>query len=253
MSLYFIFQKAFLEFKSITNTLGDLVTPRHCISCGEASGDSYLCSKCQEMVTIRPSDGCCKICGNIPSNGFHSFMYCSSCLKHRPAYDMARSATIYGGPIRDMILALKYKQGTYLVNDLTKLVEGCVRASYSGEQIDAICPVPLYSTKQRDRGYNQAALIASKLSKELNVPYLPKILKRVRYTPTQTNLNSEERKVNVAGAFVCPNSMHDYVYGRNILLVDDVFTTGSTCSECATVLKRCHAGHVFVVSIAREQ
>lgn len=180
-------------------------------------------------------------------------MYCSSCLKSPPAYDMARSATIYDGAVRDMILTLKYKQGTYLVKELTNLVEGCVLAAYSNEQIDAICPVPLYSTKERERGYNQAALIAKELSKRLKLPYMPQLLERVRHTPTQTKLNSEARKENVSGAFASPDSATDYVYGRNILLVDDVFTTGATCSECATELKRKHAGRVLVVSIAREQ
>lgn len=229
------------------------MTPRHCISCGEPSGDSYLCSSCQETVTLRRVDECCKICGNIPRNGGHSFMYCSSCLKHPPAYDMARSATIYEGAVREMILALKYKQGTYLVKELTNLVEGCILAAYSNEQIDAICPVPLYSTKERERGYNQAALIAKELSRRLKLPYMPQLLERVRYTPTQTNLNSEARKENVAAAFVSPDSAIDYVYGRSILLVDDVFTTGATCSECAIELKRKHAGRVLVVSVAREQ
>lgn len=241
------------SIKSFFQTVGDLVAPRHCISCGEASGDSYLCPACQEKVTLRSVDGCCKICGNIPRNGEHSFIYCSSCLKSPPAYDMARSATIYDETVRDMILALKYKQGTYLVQELTNLVEGCVLAAYSNEQIDAICPVPLYSTKERERGYNQAALIAKELSKRLKLPYMPQLLERVRHTPTQTKLNSEARKENVLGAFASPDSAIDYVHGRNILLVDDVFTTGATCSECAAELKRKHAGRVLVVSVAREQ
>ncbi|MBO7299306.1 MAG: ComF family protein [Kiritimatiellae bacterium] len=244
------------SIKGIANfyhTLGDLVTPRHCVSCGAASGNSYLCAACKDTIILRPTTGCCKICGNLPSSGSHGFMYCSSCLANRPTYDIARSATIYEGAVRDMILALKYKQGTYLVKDLAALVEGCVRASYSDEQIDAICPIPLYPTKERERGYNQAALIAKELSKNLGVPYMPQLLERVRHTFTQTKLNSEQRKENVHGAFNSSNTVADYVYGRNILLVDDVFTTGATCSECASVLKRNHAGKVFVVSIAREQ
>lgn len=253
MKLSTISQKTIKELKGLFHTLGDLVTPRHCISCGEASGDSYICPSCMETIELRPIEGCCKICGNIPRDGGRGFMYCSSCLKTPPAYDMARSATIYGGAVRDMILALKYKQGTYLIPELVNLVEGCVRASYSDEQIDAICPVPLYSTKERERGYNQAGLIAKGLSKRLHVPYMPELLVRTRHTPTQTKLNSEARKENVSGAFISPDSVSDYVYGRNILLVDDVFTTGATCSECAAELKRKHAGRVLVVSIAREQ
>ena len=253
MKLPDFFHKPINEITGFFRTLGDLVTPRHCISCGEASGDSYLCLACQETIMIRPTVGSCKICGNMPRDGAHGFMYCSSCLNEPPSYDMARSATIYDGAIRDMILALKYKQGTYLVKELTKLVEGCVRASYENEQIDAICPIPLYPTKERERGYNQAGLIAKELSKKLAIPYMPHLLERVRHTPTQTKLNSEARKGNVAGAFAIPNAASDYVYGRNILLVDDVFTTGATCSECASVLKRSHAGRVLVVSVAREQ
>lgn len=253
MKLPIFLNKPIIELKGFFHTLCDLVTPRHCISCGVASGDSYLCASCMETIVLRPIEGCCKLCGNIPREGGRGFMYCSSCLKHPPAYDMARSATIYGGAVRDMILTLKYKQGTYLVPELAKLLEGCVRASYSDERIDAVCPVPLYPTKERERGYNQAALIAKEMCKRLKLAYMPELLERVRYTPTQTKLNSEARKENVSGAFASPDSATDYVYGRNILLIDDVFTTGATCSECAIELKRKHAGRVLVASVAREQ
>lgn len=241
------------ELRSFTQTVGDLVAPRHCIVCGEASGAQYLCATCQETVELRTIYECCKICGKLPRAGERGFMYCSSCMKHPPAFDMARSATIYDGAIRDMILSLKYNQGTFLVRELVRLVEGCVLAAYSDEQIDAICPVPLFPVKERERGYNQSALIAKELSKRLKLPYMPQILERVRHTDTQTKLNLEARRENVAGAFISPEAEADYVYGRNILLVDDVFTTGATSSECAAVLKRNRAGRVIVVSIAREQ
>ena len=235
------------------DAIGDLVTPRHCVVCGEASGDSYLCPACRETIVLRSLDGCCKICGAMPKDGSRGFAFCSRCLSEPPAYDMARSAAMYEGAVREMILALKYKQGTYLVGELARLVEGCVRSAYCEERIDAICSVPLYPTKQRDRGYNQSALIAKELSKQLKVPFMPELLERVRHTPTQTRMDSVARKANVANAFQSPIEMQDYVYGRSILLVDDVFTTGATCSECAVALKRNRVGRVLVVSIAREQ
>ena len=177
---------------------------------------------------------------------------CPQCRRHKPHFDKACSAADFSGPVRDLILQLKYGKAAWLVKDLTDLLEGCVVANLSSERIHAACPVPLFHTKFRWRGFNQADLLGRELARRVSCAYLPGILRRLRPTATQTALDARARRKNVAGAFESPAVMHPLVFGRNILLIDDVMTTGSTVSECAAALKANGAAKVFVASIARD-
>ena len=111
-------------------------------------------------------------------------------------------------------------------------------------------PVPLHKSKLRERTYNQSDYICRGISKELNIKPLEKCLARTRYTKTQTKLSITEREENVRGAFALNPKYGDLIKGKNIILVDDVITTGSTILECARVLKENGCGEVTVCSIA---
>ena len=118
----------------------------------------------------------------------------------------------------------------------------------SPDEFDLIVPVPLHPTKQRERGFNQAAVLAQALSKRTSLP-VGKALRRVRYTKTQTAFDRAERMQNLRHAF-CLRPRAD-VQGLRVLLVDDVLTTGSTLSECARVLKKAGASSVYAATAAR--
>jgi len=115
-------------------------------------------------------------------------------------------------------------------------------------EIDLIIPIPLHRLRKIDRGYNQSYYIAKGLSKYFNIPLSGKILFRSKFTKSQTTLNLKEREENISGAFNLKK--HKTVSGKNILLVDDVITTGATTNECAKVLLEAGANNVYAISAA---
>jgi ComF family protein len=212
------------------------------------SDENHFCWDCRAglNVLIQPL---CRQCGD-PVEGpvKHEFL-CSWCLWNDPDFDMARSSVRYRGPVRRALQAFKYAYATYLVRDFVPLLEACVRAHYQAIDFDTIVCVPLYRKKERERTYNQARLLAQGLARTLGVPFLPRALRRIRSTSTQTNLTARQRRENVHNAFRTGKA--SWIEGRNILLVDDVMTTGATVNECSRVLKKARAASVHVVTIAR--
>ena len=163
-----------------------------------------------------------------------------------PKFDAARSLAIYGGVIRECIHSLKYKNnrslGKYFADYLLQIV------SKEAWHIDLVVPVPLSKERFRERGYNQAAAVAHPLALFLERPYQPFSLEQVRDTRSQVGLSAEERRLNVVDAF---EAVPELVHKKDILLIDDVKTTGATLSACAGALKIAGADNVFCVTIAR--
>ncbi len=232
----------------------DLLYPISCASCGTPSR-THLCETCRAAIRIRPAVTCCSRCGKVMmeiESAGNAVAECGPCRMHRPKFDIARSAAEFKGAVRDMVHKFKYNGATWLCRDLTDLLEGCLLTHYQSEKIDCICPVPLHALKRRTRGYNQAALLSAELSRRLGIAHLPEILVRKRNTPTQTRMNAAERRDNVSGAFESPTSLRPWTYGRCILVIDDVMTTGSTLSECAAALKANGAERVLALTVARD-
>lgn len=208
----------------------------------------HICWDCLASFNII-TDPFCSLCGD-PANGRVEHEYtCSSCLRRRPYFDLARSAVRYRGVLRTAVHAFKYEHVDCLSRDFVLLLSACVSAHYSGISFDAVTFVPLYPRRERERTYNQARLLAKGLARALDLPLLSNCLRRVRSTLTQTDLAASARRANVLGAFVV--TQKDWLQGRNILLVDDVMSTGSTVNECAKVLQQAETTGVYVVTVAR--
>jgi ComF family protein len=147
--------------------------------------------------------------------------------------------------LQHVIHALKYKKQFKLGVFLGEiLAEGINTKDW---QIDLIVPVPIHHLKKAERGYNQSDYIVKGLSKELNIPYSTKLLKRTKYTESQTGLHINERAENVANAFKVKNQK--VIFGKNVLIVDDVITTGATIQECARALVDGGATRVYACSV----
>jgi ComF family protein len=174
---------------------------------------------------------------------------CSLCSASRPAFDRAVSGARYDGIVREMVMSLKYGRALWLVSDLAYLLETVVRAHYPLDEIDAVAAVPLHGRKYRERGFNQAELLARALAASLDKPLLRRCLVRVRSTDTQTHLTAAQRLTNVRGAF--EPRWNRWIEERRVLLVDDVMTTGATASECARALRGGGARKVYVATVAR--
>ncbi len=180
----------------------------------------------------------------------HSFV-CGACRAHRPAFDRARAAADFRGTLQDQIHAFKYNHAFWMQQDLCDLLEGTVQAHFSPAAIDVVLPVPLFPTRQRERSYNQAALLAEELALRIDRRVDEQSLVRIRKTETQTHFNAAKRRENMSGAFAVVRP--EWVRQRCVLLVDDVMTTGATLDECAKALKKAGARMVWALTVARKR
>ena len=176
---------------------------------------------------------------------------CADCRDFPLAFNAARASWIYAGAPRDAIHRLKYGGKSALAERLAPALLDTLRSDdiLSLVPFDCLVAVPLHRRRQRKRGFNQSDLLARALARQLEVPFLP-LLQRVRATPPQVGLDAKARRENVRGAFTLrPGAEKVPPY---VLLVDDVYTTGSTLRECANVLKTGGAEIVCALTLARQ-
>lgn len=172
---------------------------------------------------------------------------CGACLADVPYYDEARAGVVYDDLTRQLILRYKHGDHSYLSRTFIPWME---RAGYQHiTSADIIMPVPLHWSRMIKRRYNQAALLAQAIAANNNKQYEPLWLKRVKATAPQGRRGAKERKKNVKKAFAVNNKAA--LEGKNILLIDDVITSGATVNECAKILKDYGAEIVNVLSVAR--
>ena len=184
----------------------------------------------------------CTICG-LPNvlGGI-----CSQCKINRPSYNLLRSWAVYSGPVQKAIHRIKYKHDFSLGFELARYVFRFV--DDMNLFIEGVIPVPLGKKRFRDRGYNQVSMVALPLALKLRIKYMPYGLIRIRETESQVGLNIKDRINNVKDAFLANSHQ---VSGKNILLIDDVATTGATLTSCANALRMSGASNVFAITLAR--
>lgn len=227
----------------------DMVLPPRCLGCGVEVGESgTLCPDCWgKAAFIGPP--LCACCGRPFEFAAPGVAVCGGCVASPPVFDRARAVLSYDDGSRHMILAFKHGDRT----DAAIGFAAWMRRAGADLLADAdlIAPVPLHRWRLWARRYNQAALLALALGRMTGVPAVPDLLVRRRRTPIQGGLSRAGRQRNVAGAFALRPARAGMVAGARVLLVDDVFTTGATVSECAKVLKRAGAARVDVLTLAR--
>lgn len=151
-------------------------------------------------------------------------------------------------PIQSVLHSYKYQNRFLIGNFIGRILSAYAEEKIESWEIDFIIPIPLHKVKKFERGFNQAQKIAATISNELNIPISKKTLNRNKFTKTQTKLKKHERIENLQSAFNVKNSK--LIADKNILLIDDVITTGSTINECAKVLKEKRANKIFALSVA---
>ncbi|MBI3195861.1 MAG: ComF family protein [Ignavibacteriae bacterium] len=154
------------------------------------------------------------------------------------------------GTLQTVIHSLKYEGCTTLGVRLGKEIGISINAHPVIRSADLIVPIPLHQLKRRERGYNQSEYICKGISIETKIPLATSLLKRVKYTQSQTKLNQQERSENVTGAFRLASKWKTKLEGKKVILVDDVITTGATMRSCASELKYFGVGQIFSVSVA---
>ena len=218
----------------------DWIYPPACLGCGEPG--YRICVKCLSTMTYIEGD-LCAICGR-PKDSQRPL--CQRCARQSPVFSGFRSLTWYEGLARECVHALKYERNLSLGDLFGAQMTALLRQA--GWGIDLVVPVPLSPAREKDRGYNQATLLARPVALRLEKPIKPFALKRTRNTRSQVDLGAAERQVNVAGAF---QAVPECVSGLKILLVDDVSTTGATLRECTLALSAAGAEAVYWLTFSR--
>lgn len=233
-----------------------LLFPVPCLACSsplDARGRAMICGACWTKVRP-PREPFCPRCGwPFPSSlavRLTPEYLCGPCQTRRVYFSSARAAALYeeDGVIRQAILAWKYGRKLPLGQHLGAFMAEAAYGRVEVASYDCLIPVPLHEKRERERGFNQAFLLAQALSRRFDVPIERKALVRARSTSPQEG-NRKAREENVRGAFQVVRP--ERIAGRRILLVDDVYTTGATVNECAKVLVKAGAGEVAVYTLAR--
>lgn len=229
----------------IKEILTDILFPPRCPLCDEViPSGTIVCPECRKEV-LCITEPACKKCGKPLENERQE--YCTDCIRKHHQYDQGKAVFVYQGKIRQSMYRFKYSnKREYATFYADKAAEHYTRWMKE-KGIEAILPVPMYRWKEKERGYNQAAVFAAALAKRWKLPMEKKIVRRNRNTVPQKELNDVERKKNLSGAFEVIPEHRNY---KRILLVDDIYTTGSTIDAVAAVLKEAGVEKVYFLCIS---
>ncbi len=237
--------------KEILTGIIDLVFPPLCITCGavlEEHAPRPVCPRCTAGGHVLRSPRCSR-CG-IPFPTLEGEDHlCGECLATDRPYAVARAVGLYEKTLLTAIHLFKYRGRIGIGEVLGKIMADFAGGEWDMTVFSLIIPVPLHRKRLRERGFNQAVILAREIAKRFSLPLDFTTLRRELFTAPQVGLGREERSANVRKAFAVRKP--EKIAGRRILLVDDVATTGSTLTECASVLMRAKAEAVAILTLAR--
>ena len=238
-------------FHEFLSQISDAFFPRICLACSRilpSDRPEFFCADCFGQITFLHGS-LCPVCGiTFPDSPAGNHL-CGSCMEHTRWFDFARAAVAYDGIILNAIHRFKYGRDLTAGAALASLLADFDFSGIDFSAFDAMIPVPLHIKRLRERRFNQSLVLARSLGKKQGVAVDFSLLKRRRFTLTQTGLNKSERDKNISGAFSV--NRPDNIRGRSFLLVDDVYTTGATINECAKTLVLAGAKRVAVLTVAR--
>lgn len=232
------------------NRILDVLFPQHecclCRSRGIYWSSSPWCKDCDsKLIEAGKKNNICRQCGKFLN---HEGESCTECQTDNPPFFVARAVGPYEGNYRKIIKIYKFLERQGMAVKMGHMMADKVKETPQLWPIDMVVPVPMSSSGVRKRGFNQSELLSARIAKLLKLRHEPRVLIRVKETPPQRELSRQEREKNLKDAFAVKTPNH--IQGKNVLLVDDVYTTGSTVKECTNALLKAGAARVGVISWA---
>ena len=230
----------------------DLIFPAKCIACrgelGEEKRESPICPGCEERLEFIDWPVCPRCAAPVPSTG-DVVLACNHCRGDKLRFQRAIALGSYEGLLRQLVMRTKADRQGVVTHALAELAWQRLRDQLLELQIDVVTAVPMHRWRRWQRGANAPQLFARRLAEKLNVPCAGEMLRLVRDVPPQVGLSRPARFRNLAGEMAVGTSYH--LAAARVLIVDDILTTGATCSEAARVLRRAGAADVTVLVLAR--
>ncbi len=239
-----------IKFEQIPHILMEALYPRHCPVCGEIvmPKGRLICPSC--LIRLSPvKSPTCQKCGKEVQND--EIEYCQDCIKHRRSFSKGMALFNYTGEAARSMAAIKYKNKReyldfYAEVAVSKLTQ---YESVRSWHFDALVPVPVHPARKRKRGFNQAEELAVRIGVKLMVPVYSEFLYRVRNTDPLKEMNPDERLRNLQKAFQADEDIIGETGVKSVLLVDDIYTTGSTAEACTRALLRAGIEKVYFFSV----
>lgn len=233
----------YLTIRDIINDVVDIIYPPRCPICNRVTVTNTACDDCRYKLKYVGQNRCLK-CGKELNS--QDAEYCEDCKRIKHAYDYGVAVFSYDESIKASIYRFKYKNykvyAEFYAAEICRIYENIIR----NWEIEIIIPVPMYRRKQQIRGFNQSEIIAERLSYLLNIPMDSNFLSRKKNTTPQKDLTDQDRVINIKNAFQIEQNSVKY---NKVLLVDDIYTTGTTIDECAKLLKQNGAKSVYFVTV----
>jgi ComF family protein len=226
----------------VFDPLLELVYPTYCAGCGR-HGDVF-CPACAQSLVRIDSGLSCPVCGRPVGTA----SVCGECMTRRKPFEQGHFGFSYEGPLREAMHAFKFRGRKDVGRMLVRMLQDEIVPL--GALFDVIVPMPVTEKRLRERGFNQSYIIGQEMAAMTGKPLVYTALKKVRETRDQYTLSKDERRRNIRGAFAVARKERDIIK-KNVLLVDDLYTTGNTAAEAALTLRRAKAGSVLLFALAR--
>ena len=231
----------------------NLLYPAHCQVCGKKSyiWDKNICDDCLGKIEKRIPPFCTKCGRQLRKISSSKTVTCNDCKITDYYFDRAFSVACYDKTLKTLVHNFKYKKMISLTKEFTGLILDFMETYGAGRDTHLILSVPMHRSRLFVREINPSHILAKGIAKRLCLPYSGTSIRKIKNTVPQSRLTRYERITNIKGSFsICKNKI-PWINSKNILLVDDLFTTGSTLNECAKVLKEAGSGRVVAITLAR--
>ena len=239
------------QIRKLGEELLELIFPPVCLLC-ERPGREVICASCREQFALIEPPYCVR-CGRPLPESAATATVCGQCRQSPPQFDGARAVGLHSATLREAVLRFKFARRQRLVKPLAELLaervgmEQTAPAGLPWENLTGVVPVVLHPRRRNWRGFDQAVLLSRRLAKLIDLPCREQVLVRSKDTAPQIGLTPPQRRDNMKDAFAVPQP--EVVAGESLLLIDDVYTTGSTLNEAAKVLHRAGAKSVWALTI----